>query len=318
MPRPRLVTLGVASVACASLLLAGCSSTGERSGELTYEDSPLYVYSTALYGGDRENDEYIAEANAAEELIAECMADEGFTYLPVDQTDNYSFDDSELADRNTEEWVAANGYGYNLTDEQQAAQNEEAENYVDPNQDYVMALSESEQTAYYEVLHGPQPTEEEMNDPDFSFEPLGCYGTANSEVRGDQIYSDPQYKNLIDSMSKLWEEQQETPEMKKFNAEWSSCMADAGHPDLATKDAVYDFMNAQSEEAWADGVELSKEKRTELRDQEIDLALADFHCSEDLDFEQKTLAAQFKLEEKFVAENKAELDEMLAAATQTK
>jgi len=321
MPRPRLFALGVASIAATSLLLVGCTSPGGGSGgggDLTWEDSPLLEYSNAIYGGDRENEDYIAEANAAEELIATCMADEGFEYIPVDQAQYYSFDDEDV-DRDTEEWVAANGYGYNLTEEQQAEQDAQWEDFVDPNQDYVMSLSESEQTAYYEVLQGPQPTEEEMADPDFMYQQLGCYGEAYTAVRGEQVYEKPEFKSIIDAMNELWEKQQDLPAVKAVNAAWSSCMADAGYPDLKTKDAVYELMNAQSEEAYADGAEeISPEKRAEMRDYEIDLALADFHCAEEVDYQKVTLEAQFELEEQFIADNKSELDTMLAAAGQEK
>ena len=320
MPRPHLTAVGVASLAVASLLLAGCSTPGGggADGTLTYEDSPLMKYSAALYGGERENEEYIAEANAVEELVATCMAAEGFEYVPVDQAQYYTANGNDAeVDRDTEEWVAANGYGYNLTDEQQAEQNAQWEDVVDPNQEYLASLSESEQTAYYEVLQGPQSTEEEMSDPEFVYQQLGCQGEASIEVRGQQLYENPEYKDLIADMTKLWEKQLELPEVKAVNAAWSGCMADAGYPDLKTKDGVYDIMNAQNEEAYADGTEeLSDEKRAEMRDEEIDLALADFHCAEDVDYTTVTLTAQFALEEQFIADNKAELDAMLAASSQ--
>ena len=38
------------------------------------------------------------------------------------------------------------------------------EEQVDPNADYVASLSESEQMAFYEALHGPMPDEDEMSE----------------------------------------------------------------------------------------------------------------------------------------------------------
>ncbi len=320
MPNSRLLSLGLASLAAASLLLTACSTpSGGGDDKLTYKDSPLFKYTSAMYGGDKSNEEYIAEGNAVEELVATCMANEGFDYLPVDNSQYYTNNNTDDVDRNTEEWVAANGYGYNLTDDQQAEQNGQGGEIVDPNSDYVMSLSESEQTAYYEVLYGPQPTEEEMNDPDFEYQQLGCNGEAYKQINGSQVAEDPQFKGIIEEMSKLWEKQAQLPAVKKLNVAWSSCMADAGHADLPTKDSVYDLMNAQNEEAWADGSEgPSPEKRAEMRKEEIDLALADFHCSEGLNYEQIVLAAQFDLEKKFIADHQAELDAMLAAANGSK
>ena len=51
----------------------------------------------------------------------------------------------------------------------------------------------------------------------------------------------------------------------------------------------------------------------ELRQKEIDVALADFRCSEKLErYMQTTLKAQFALETQFVEDNKSELDALLA------
>ena len=129
------------------------------SGKLTHEDSPLDKYMSAAYG-DSDEEKAIADSKKAEESTAACMAAEGFDYIPVDQSQNMSsFDAADITERDTEAWVAANGYGMTQNPEDMAAQQEESESSVEPNQDYVASLSQTEQNAFYAVLHGPQQTE---------------------------------------------------------------------------------------------------------------------------------------------------------------
>ena len=115
---------------------------------------------SAAYG-DFDEEKAIADSKKAEESTAACMAAEGFDYIPVDQSQNISsFDAADIKERDTEAWVAANGYGMTQNPEDMAAQQEQSESSVDPNQDYVASLSHTEQNAFYEVPHGPQQTED--------------------------------------------------------------------------------------------------------------------------------------------------------------
>ena len=127
------------------LALSGCAAAGSGGGgELSYEDSPLGTYTTALYG-DIDQEKFEAQQAEVEELVAACMKEEGFEYLPNTQNGGgvvMSSDDME--DRETEEWVASNGYGMIQSAEQMAEQQAQSEELVDPNAEYTASLSESE------------------------------------------------------------------------------------------------------------------------------------------------------------------------------
>lgn len=310
---------GLALVASATILLAGCTAgPGGGADELDPMKSPLSEYMNAIYGSQDEDD-WAKQSAEIEELVASCMADEGFEYIPVDQSQYTSFS-SDDEDRDTEEWVAANGYGMTQSPEQIEEQNKQAEEYVDPNGDYVSSLSESEQAAYYEVLYGPGPDEAEMGEDgsyEYRWEDAGCQGAAQHEVQGDQPYDDETYKPLFDAMNTMYEKVQSHPDTVKLDALWSACMADAGHTYAKKNEPIETISNELNEyyqTAYGeDGMGTPDEKELDaLRDKEIEVALADFKCAEKVDYTQKALAVQFEVEREFIADHKAELEALVA------
>ncbi len=308
----------VAILLGAALTLSACSLIpGAGGGEkLDPEKSPLAEYMSAFYG-EQDEEFYAQQAKEVEELVAECMNDQGFEYIPVDQTQYSSFD-YDYEERQTEKWIAANGYGVNLTEEQQEEQNSQFDDFVDPNADYVQSLSESENIAYYEVLYGPQPSEDELNEDgsyEYSWEDGGCYGVSQHEVSGDQAYDQDQFKPVFDAMGKLYEDQSKDPRMKELNAAWASCMADAGYDDFKLQADAAQSIYDQQNEFWennTDGSSPSAEQTDEWREVEIDTALADFACTEKTNYTQESLKVQFELEKQFIKDHKAELDELVA------
>ncbi len=314
----------------AAIALSGCSSAGGAGGgKLNYEDSPLSKYTSALWG-EMDQAKMDAQQAETEKLVAACMKDEGFEYSPNTQSGGMAIaSSSDMEDRDTEEWVASNGYGMVQSPEDMEAQQGQADEYVDPNQDYLSTLSDSEVSAFYETLHGPGPTEEEMaameegGSYEYNWETGGCYGAAQHEAQGEgqDAYSDPTYQPLFEKMNTIYTTMQEDPQIKELDRSWASCMADAGYSDFTMKqdafmliseaqNAIYETMEYDEETGMPIGD--SSAAMAELKQQEIDVALADFRCSEKLDYMQQTLKAQFALETRFVEDNKAELDAMLA------
>lgn len=312
------------------LALSGCSAAGGSGtgGELSYEDSPLATYTTALYG-DIDQEKFEAQQAEVEELVAACMKEEGFEYVPNTQNGGVVMSSDDMEDRETEEWVASNGYGMIQSAEQMAEQQAQSEEYVDPNADYTASLSESEQAAFYETLYGPGPSEEEMEameagdgSYEYNWETAGCQGAAQNEVQGgaQDAYNDPKFAGLFEKMNELYTKAMEQPAVKALDAKWADCMADAGYSEFTSKsEAMMSISDAQNEfyenqEFDESGVPVAPDEAAmeELRQKEIDVALADFRCSEKLDYMQKSLEAQFALETQFVQDNKSELDALLA------
>ncbi|TFD59424.1 hypothetical protein E3T43_04835 [Cryobacterium sp. Hh7] len=317
--RQRSLFTVIAAAALLSLTLAGCSSE-KAAAKLDPAESPLSKYMSGAYG-DYDEDSMLAQQNEQEELVATCMADEGFDYLPVDNS-QYSGMMSDSGDQNTEKWVAENGYGMSQSPEQLAEQQEQSEEFVDPNQDYVMSLSEGEQAAYYEVLYGVQPTEEEMGEDgsyEYTWETSGCQGFASHEITGDQP-SQEDHAALYEAMSALYEDAQKSPELVALDAEWATCMADAGYADFTKKaEAVDSIMNAQNA-LYEEGSETGPDEKAlaDMREKELALAMVDFTCSEDLDYTDASMKVQFDLEEQFIIDHKSELDALIADYEQGK
>jgi hypothetical protein len=324
--RTRLLPTSLALALAASLTLAGCTGGGGAGGgELDPAKTPMTEYYDAMYGA-YDKEDAAAQQKKVEELVATCMAEEGFDYTPVDQSQyqDMSFDDE---DRDTEEWVAEHGYGMNQTPEEQEEMNAQSEQFVDPNQEYVEALSPSEQEAFYEVLYGPSPSEEEMaameedgSSYEYNWENSGCQGAAQHEISGDDLTQSDKYKPLMDEINSMWEKQQKLPAVVKLEDEWAACMADAGWTDFKKKEDAMMEVNEASNAYWENGAteEPDDALKAEWREHEIEVALADFKCAEKVDYQDKYLAAQYEFENQFITDHKSELDAMVADIAQAK
>ena len=328
MTRPSLLRWSTTMALVGALALAGCSDdTASSSDGSSSEEGPLSKILSAAWA-EQDEDFYTKQQADIENLVAECMAAEGFEYIPQDNSSMVSMSSDDFADQNTEEWVAKNGYGMTTSmdaDESDPDAEPTTDEWVDPNADYVATLSENEATAFYEVLYGAPDmdlTEEEMEDYVYNWEDGGCQGAAQHEVSGetDDIYNDPKFEDLNEAMSELYTTAQSDPRVTEASAQWADCMADAGYTEFTTpEDAFMSINDAQNElYNWEDQTaeeftEPSSEDLAELRKLEIATAVADFACKQKVDWDKTTQKVQFELEETFVKDHKAELDEYVAA-----
>ncbi len=308
------------------LVLTGCSNTGDTSTKA--EDTPLGAYMASVWGSDLSEDEMQERSERdnreREELIAACMKDQGFEYEPnVDNGGTYysSGDEWKPDDR---EWGAQYGYGMVNWPGRDEMQNQAPdEEYVDPNQDYIDSLSESEQAAFWEALHGPQPSEEEMSEDgsyEYNWETAGCYGSAQHEMEADDPLTSEKHKPVMDAINEFYMAMDTDPRFAEIDDAWASCMADAGYPGYAKQaDAQQGFseeLNAyyENQTEWVeDDPELAK-----LGEEEIDLALVDLDCREKTDYREKRQAIATELESEFIKDHKAELDALKADAEQSR
>lgn len=313
-----------AVVLATALALSGCGLLPGGDAELTYEDSPLSAYFNSQ--GDMSEDEmqahFVEQQTKVEELVAACMAEEGFEYIPVDQSQNGGIVfDGEEWDPESREWVEQYGYGA-INYPGRDTQPDPGTEWVDPNQDYVESLSDSERNAYYEVLHGPQPTEEELNDDgswEYDPENAGCYGSAQLDVQGTDPFSSDEHKPLMDALNEFYTDLQNAPALSDLNAAWSTCMTAAGYSGFTAQfdaqNSVYEELNQYWETMTGEFVEDDPELLA-IGEREIELALADLDCREETDYRQESLRIQFDLERAFIEEHKAELEALKAALDQ--
>jgi len=340
----------------AALLLAGCGGSDDAGTEAAAStsaapESPLTEYLSAVYGGDLSPEEQERQATEQmarqEELAAQCMQEEGFEYAPNTAGMSFSAGSDVEWEPDDREWVAQ--YGYGAVKSPFSEQPQPTEEFVDPNEDYLAALSESERNAFYEALYGPQPTEEEMAEQEaaaedgsaameYDWQTAGCQGRAQHEVSGDQLYESAEFRPLLDAINDLYTDTATHPEVVALDGEWAACMDAAGQPGFTTQtdaqESIYEAQNAFYEQGATATSELDAEATAApaedgsfpggpdqaeldaLGEEEVALALVDLDCREQTDYRDRQSEVQRQVEEEFIADHKTELDALVAASEQ--
>jgi hypothetical protein len=339
-----VLTLAVSLTACGAGEPGGTGDDAQAGDDDTSEADdtedmgPLDVYFDKIYG-EYDQDQANAQQIEAEEITAACMQEQGFTYTPVDYS---SMNGGAIAVEPTEpdiEWGTvefAEKYGYGATtnpwgDEAEPMPEETGEEWVDPNQEYVESMSETERTAYYLALYGDQSAmEEPAPDEEYVYDwtTAGCSGKAQHEVYEEGNGQDTdEFKALQEDMDAMWEASAADPRLADLNSTWASCMADAGYPGLAAigdaENAIYEEVNALWEDAY-EGTGKGDEEMTEedynainesiedakkeITPREIKTATADFGCREEIRYDEIQREVNVEYQQEFVDSHKAELD----------
>ncbi|RZU30674.1 hypothetical protein [Blastococcus saxobsidens] len=332
--RVRRAAAPLSALAALTLLLAGCAGSEDASGapDDAHQESPLSKYFSAVYGGElspeEQEERFAEEQRRTEELVAECMQAEGFEYTPATGSGGYYVSDGSEWRPDDREWVAQYGYGAVKSPFSEEPPPPEEE-YLDPNAEYVASLSEPEQMAFYEALHGPMPTEEEMAEGGGEFEydwtTAGCQGAAQHKVAGEDPSQSEEFRPLFDAINELYTDMASWPGMAELDAAWAACVDDAGHgghaDPMEAQTSIHDAMNALYEEGGMseDGSMESGPDQVDmdaLAEREIELALADLECREETDYRDRSAEITREVEEQFIEDHKAELDALVAAAEQ--
>ena len=328
--RIRRASAPLSVLAALTLLLSGCSGSDEDAtgaSEEAEQTSPLSEYLSAVYGGDLSPEEqekkFAEEQREMEELVAQCMQEQGFEYTPATNSGAFYGGDGTEWQPDDRDWVAQ--YGYGAVNSPFSEEPPPEEEFVDPNADYVASLSESEQTAFYEALHGPMPTEDEMAEGgefEYDWTTAGCQGAAQHEVAGEDPSQSEEFKPLFDAINELYMDMPSWPGMAELDAEWAACMDGAGHGGHANpmeaQTSIHDELNkiyegSMSEDGGMTG-EPDQAAIDALGEREIELALADLDCREETDYRDRSAEITREVEEQFIEDHKAELDAMVAAA----
>ena len=225
------------------------------------------------------------------------------------------------------EWVAQ--YGYGAVNSPFSEEPPPEEEYLDPNADYVASLSESEQTAFYEALYGPMPDEDEMaegGEVEYDWAQAGCQGAAQHEVAGEDLSQSEEFKPLFDAINELYVDMASWPGMAELDAEWATCMEDAGHGGHANPMEAQNSMYEEMNKLWEDldmsadpsaaPVEPDQAAMDEIAEREVELALADLDCREEIDYRDRHAEITREVEQQFIDDHKAELDAMVASVEQ--
>ncbi len=188
---------------------------------------------------------FMQQEQQAQQLIAACMASEGFEYIPVVQPQS---EVNSLLGMDDEERASEIGFGITTlygSEELFLA----PEDWTDPNQAIIESMSESEREAYYDTLYAIGENTVTEIDPETGeeFEMVdgfggGCLGEAYEEVWQADFQQEVMEALDLDSMYQRF---LADPRIVAANQEWSECMSDKGYdysdPDQLIEEALEDF-----------------------------------------------------------------------------
>ena len=222
---------------------------GDGSGrtEVTGEPESLADYLGPEFGLGADPEEqqayYARQEQQVQELIAECMAQEGFEYIPAVRP----IPDGAFGDFASEEFARERGFGITTSFGDEEALFGLEDDWTDPNQAIVEALSDSEREAYYETLLRPPEPAGTETDPDTGEEVEvydngfggGCSGQAFEEI---YAYSDLEdiYEQL--DLESMYERMEADPRAQAMAEDWSQCMSGRGY-DYEDPGAMYESVS---------------------------------------------------------------------------
>ncbi|MFN8021320.1 MAG: hypothetical protein U0Q03_07315 [Acidimicrobiales bacterium] len=209
------------------LSLAACGGGDSSGDEGTNPDDPRNSPLAQLLGYDSSPAEQRAKDLELQQVMVECMKDEGWEYQAVDWSAQGGDFMAEYEEQMADPEGYGEKYGYGVVRNYEMQGDLGSTTFEDPNQDYVNSLDPDEQTAYYEALYGATSSAEPItDDTEFvmpSLDEQGCSGKAQLEVYGDSPMNDP---DMQERLNELFEDEQNAPELQDAYDEWASCMAD--------------------------------------------------------------------------------------------
>lgn len=221
------------------------SSAGGGGGEGSMADFFGYdeAHTEAQQADFRDQESRIQEA------IRVCMAEQGFEYQPMVPPDD-AFQVWDETDE--EERVRTQGFGVTTWygNEEEFGGGEE---WVDPNQDMLDAMSESERQAWHDALYGSMEDQEAAMttevDPEtgeaiytsagFGF---GCQGEAYESEYGEQGDTQALWEDLQPTMDAMYQRVEADPRIVDSNEEWAACMETAGY-EVTFRNEMYETVH---------------------------------------------------------------------------
>ena len=339
---------GLAAVSL--IVLAACA--GGRGAESESYDSPLdeYLGPNAVsfegggmsfsYGGGEATEEYVPteddlqKQRELENLVQQCMQDEGFEYVPH-VVDPSAWDDPFADAHALPPDEFAEQYGYGISTLHMA----DSDLPADPNEEIRRGLSPQALAEYERALYGDMAGqeigegEESTPPPD---EDRGCYDKASAQVWGDPYedegnFRDPheEFEGLMEDLWSIQERFMADPRLEEPTEKWRDCMAEAGHAFEEIGEPEQEIWRRMDElQGWDEYMELEEEaageggsptpapfvpkeidpaELGELQEYELAVAGADFRCKEE-HYNEIAEQVQYEVEEQFVEEHRAELE----------
>jgi hypothetical protein len=319
-------------------VVAGCGSPAETDGGDAGADDreSLADFIPGMPSFDPADQaaaeaQYRQQEQQVQEAIRDCMAAEGFEYVPYTPSEDEFFSGPETEEEYAKEYglgIAPDLLRQGEFDEAAMQEYEDA----NPNTAIVNAMDEAEQHEYYRVLYGDEPdidfetaTEEEIDAVYQDFQPDGCEPNAYEDVYA-QDASEAFYQEFGQAMEENFTRLEADPRIVELEQQWSSCMSDQGYDFADQQDAsVYILRKLEEVGAitdlevdsegmgWGYGSEAIEPGSAieaavhEIADEEIEIAVASLSCRDG--FEEVYQEVYQDAEARFIEEHRAELEQ---------
>lgn len=319
----------VAALSLALLLVATACGSDTAEGETLDEFMGV--------GADGAPDEEAMaaarrEQQQVEERVAECMAEQGFDYEPLDMSEQMgSVEEHPRQELDEDEFREE--YGYGVSTWQPEPQQRSQSGPTDPNMERVQEMDDAERAAYEEALHGEPPDHRPDGEP-VPFEPGGCRGEAWEAVRGDQQEAQAE---LGPAFQELNETIESDPRIVEAEEAWAECMRAAGwdveervDPQRRISEAHLELIEEarpspeprpgledvdpeeleELEEAPPMEAEIDEAALEELQERELDMAADDHECAQEHFPEELEQEVRAEHEGEFIEEHRETLEQL--------
>jgi hypothetical protein len=221
-------------------------------------------------------EEYAAHIEETQALIATCMAEAGFEYVPADVEAVANAQAAVRVEPGFTEEEYKQKFGFGVTTR---FDNVVKEIELGPqNLRIIEDLSEADRAAYERTLYGDDPNSTfafTFDEEDFS----STGGCTRQAV--EQVFTPEQLKGTyINPKDTLIEND---PRVVEANANWVACMQDAGYDGYVEQDEIIEDFEERLEELIAGEAPATltgarAEELKQLQEEEIAVALADHEC----------------------------------------
>ena len=258
--------------ACAST--NGTNDVGVASESVTPQlgRGPLDEYRLRIFGDFAGETQEQAQARETanhlriEQLIAACMLEHGFTYIPeTDNAPTVTFLAAQLGPQiGSREWAEL--YGFGVSSNQSFAAGGGSDRMISQganaaNDALLAAMSDAEAEAWHEALWGNDQghggsvglgidedgnlIREEIEPEPRSLADAGCQDIARAEVHGASGFDEFEFTAIQRELGFFAQMVANDNRVAQLHIEWGACMAEFGFPDLAAVGQLRAELNSE-------------------------------------------------------------------------
>jgi len=296
---------GVAGIAMLAVPLVACSDASDAPAVGPADAYVNLVLDVSIEEAEQQEMQY-------EELLAACMAEAGFEYVPS-LVNMAGFVDEAAIDPPRGSREFAEQYGYGLVSLPPGARSPVIEN---PKDEIVAAMSEAEVAEYFRARDGAWG--EGAPEPGEDWKPEGCDVWARGQMAAVAADQDATYQALKAEVDRIDSDVVPThPDVVAADAAWSECMADAGFPGYARQPEAEDRERERSEAPdvanGAIGPDGLTDGQREGLPHERAVAVADWDCVDDVGYTDVVARVRARAQQEYVDAHRDELDAWVEA-----